>query len=72
MTSKTAHGVMAENSWMLPPVVGYSTEVSHDVVYILSAFNFANLTAAKTASVRVSFQKLIAHSINSWSLKDDN
>jgi len=44
MTSRTAHGVMALNSWMLPPLVGYSTEVSQDDVNTLSAFNFANLT----------------------------
>jgi len=43
---------------MLPPVVGYSTEVSQDDVNTLSAFSFANLTA-KTPSMWVSFQKLI-------------
>jgi hypothetical protein len=45
MTSRTAHGVMAVNSWMLPPVFGYNTEVSHGDVNTLLAFNFANLTA---------------------------
>lgn len=71
MTSSTAHGVMAVNSWMLPPVVGYSTEVSHEDVNTLSTFNLANLTAKKKKKtcVWVSFQELITNPINSWSFK---
>lgn len=44
-TSSIAHGVIALNEWILPPDVGYSTEVSHGAVKTLSAFNFANLAA---------------------------
>lgn len=50
MTSRTAHGVIAVNSWILPPVVGYNTEVSHGAVNTSFAFNFANLTV-KTENV---------------------
>jgi len=59
MTSSTAHGVMAVNSWMLPPVVGYRTEVPHEDVNTLSTFNLANLTAKKkkNACVGVSLQR---------------
>ena len=57
MTSSTAHGVMAVNSWMLPPVVGYSTEVSHEDVNTLSTFNIANLTAKQNIFCKDSNQK---------------
>lgn len=40
---------MAVKAWMLPPEVGYNTEVLHGAVKTLSAFNLANLTA-KTIS----------------------
>jgi hypothetical protein len=36
---------MAVKAWMLPPVVGYSTDELQGAVNTLSAFNFANLTA---------------------------
>lgn len=36
---------MAVNSWMLPPVVGYNTEVSHGAVNTLLASTLASLTA---------------------------
>lgn len=71
MTSSTAHGVMAVNSWMLPPVVGYRTEVPHEDVNTLSTFNLANLTAKKkkTHVWGSAYKELITHPINSWSFK---
>lgn len=48
---------MAVNSWMLPPVVGYSTEVSQGAVKSLSDTSFANLAAKRNHLV--STMKLI-------------
>lgn len=55
MTSRTAHGVIALNSWILPPDVGYSTEVSHGAVKILFAFIFANLAAISYLGLLVNY-----------------
>jgi len=42
--SRIAQGAMAVNRCMFPPVVGYSTEVSHGTVKTSSTTSFANLT----------------------------
>lgn len=47
MTSRIAQGVIALKACMLPPEVGYSTDVSHGAVKTPSAFKHANLAAQK-------------------------
>lgn len=69
MTSSTAHGVMAVNSWILPPAVGYNTAVLQGAVKTSSAFNFANLTAKAVKCMgQISVTIKLLYPMNSCSL----
>lgn len=71
-TSSTAHGVIAVKEWILPPDVGYKTEVWHGALKTWSAFNFASLAAKPPYSGKKKIREIPNHSsFLDWREKGD-